>query len=117
MSGSSKSYMKEYRDKNREKLREQRREWTKLHGGRNRKRWNEFFVSLGLDRCCRCGYYRFAGALEFHHTNPDNKNFSVANETRRPFTPENVIDIMEEVEKCVVLCANCHRELHYMEEK
>lgn len=107
--------MKKYRNKNRKKLREQRRDWQKENGGRNRKQWNDFFFDIGLNTCSNCGYDKFMGALEFHHINPEEKRFSIGNVTRRPFTPENVILIMEEIEKCVLLCSNCHRELHYME--
>lgn len=46
--------------------------------------------------------------LDFHHTNGD-KEISVALIPTRGWTPERM---MEEVQKCIVLCANCHRKLH-----
>ena len=57
-------------------------------------------------RCIICGYNKYHGALEFHHLNPNEKdpNFvSIKN-----WTFERRI---EELNKCVLLCANCHREV------
>jgi predicted HNH restriction endonuclease len=45
--------------------------------------------------------------LEFHHKNPDEKDFSFRES--RGFTDE---EIANELKKCELLCANCHREVH-----
>lgn len=60
-------------------------------------------VSAG---CAVCGYNRHSAALEFHHTDP-NKDNDVTKMTR-----SHSGKIWDEIEKCVVLCANCHREAH-----
>lgn len=57
--------------------------------------------------CSECGYDKCKDALDFHHVNPAEKEFIMAaawtlSEQR----------IKEEVSKCVILCANCHREVH-----
>ena len=45
--------------------------------------------------------------LDFHHLNPDKKDFTIAVSLGR-----NWSSIEEELKKCVVLCANCHRKVH-----
>lgn len=57
--------------------------------------------------CCQvCGYSRFLGALEFHHTDPSQKDWTVARNHRA----WEVLRL--ELDKCVLLCSNCHREEH-----
>jgi hypothetical protein len=61
--------------------------------------------------CCQsCGYNRNLGALEFHHINPKEKitQLDVRNLTNRKWS-----FIIEEANKCKLLCANCHAEEHY----
>lgn len=57
-------------------------------------------------KCEKCGYNRYLGALDFHHLNPSQKDFTVGN---RDFKLKECI---EETKKCIMLCSNCHRELH-----
>lgn len=57
-------------------------------------------------KCERCGYDTYLGALDFHHINPDEKDFTIGN---RDF---KLVDCIIESKKCVLLCANCHREIH-----
>lgn len=57
-------------------------------------------------RCQRCGYDTYLGALDFHHIDPNEKEFTVGD---RDFRLEQCI---EEIEKCIMICTNCHRELH-----
>jgi hypothetical protein len=59
-------------------------------------------------RCCSsCGYDRYIGSLEFHHVDPEGKDFTLAHAKNTNFEK-----IKAELDKCVVLCANCHREEH-----
>lgn len=57
--------------------------------------------------CRLCGYDRYAGALQFHHLDPDAKRFalSVRGLTR------SLEAARRESRKCVLLCANCHAEV------
>lgn len=57
--------------------------------------------------CVICGYSKCDNALEFHHVEPSNKLFtiSMSNMTR------SAKDIIIEFHKCMLLCANCHREI------
>ena len=57
--------------------------------------------------CCKCGYNKCIDALEFHHLNPEEKEITLSN--RGHYSIE---DMMAEAEKCIILCANCHREIH-----
>lgn len=63
--------------------------------------------------CAKCGEKR-SYVLDFHHLDPNEKDYNVARITSNSTKIET---IKKEIEKCVVLCANCHREFHYLEEK
>ena len=63
----------------------------------------EYKTSRG---CCKCGE-TYANCLEFHHTDPAQKEFEVSESMNR-----NIDHIMTEIEKCVILCSNCHRKVH-----
>lgn len=60
-------------------------------------------------KCCNCGYSKNYAALEFHHVNPDEKEFQL---DARHLSNTSMIKIMEEAKKCILLCSNCHREIH-----
>jgi hypothetical protein len=47
--------------------------------------------------------------LEFHHTDPKQKEFKISGALRRS---KNVEEVLREIEKCIVLCSNCHKKLH-----
>lgn len=60
--------------------------------------------------CCQtCGYNKCNAALDFHHINPDEKDFNISAALGRKFDDE----IKNELDKCIILCANCHREEHF----
>lgn len=59
-------------------------------------------------KCEACGYDRCREALEFHHRNPDEKDFEISAAT----ISMGWELIEEELDKCLLLCANCHREVH-----
>ena len=56
-------------------------------------------------KCEHCGYDKYRGALEFHHKDPTQKD-------PQGLRKMNLEKLFEEVDKCVLLCANCHREEH-----
>lgn len=57
--------------------------------------------------CISCGYKTYAGALEFHHKDPKEKDFSIGQVKSRSLS-----SIKPELDKCILLCSNCHREIH-----
>lgn len=56
--------------------------------------------------CSKCGEDRW-WLLDFHHINPSEKDCEVSKLIDAPNK------LRKELEKCIVLCANCHRHLHY----
>ena len=58
-------------------------------------------------RCAHCGYNRYLGSLEFHHIDPVAKEFSLSHYSGTAFEK-----VKGELDKCVLLCSNCHREEH-----
>jgi hypothetical protein len=56
--------------------------------------------------CEICGYNKSLRALQFHHTNPKEKDFNIGGTTTLNET------VKKELDKCVLVCANCHSEIH-----
>lgn len=77
-------------------------------GSENRKIIKLWALEYKGNKCQNCGYDKCIDALEFHHTNPQEKDFSISD--RKLVLDWNKIKI--ELDKCILLCANCHRELH-----
>jgi endonuclease I len=73
-----------------------------------REQWNAFKRTL---KCTKCGFSHPA-ALDFHHVDPAEKEGNI----HRLLSNGQFKKLEEELEKCIVLCANCHR-IHHYEEK
>lgn len=59
--------------------------------------------------CCeKCGYDKYVGALQFHHLDPKEKGFALSKMKSHKFDKK----IKEELDKCMLVCANCHFEIH-----
>ena len=58
--------------------------------------------------CVICGYSKCNSALEFHHLDPKEKDFSLGEMKQSKWTDE----IKKELDKCILVCSNCHREIH-----
>lgn len=59
-------------------------------------------------KCSFCGYDKCSEALDFHHIDPEKKDFSLSD--RNLIFDWTVIK--EELSKCILVCSNCHREIH-----
>ena len=59
-------------------------------------------------KCVLCGYSRDPKALDFHHLDGSKKEFGLSD---RGMT-RSWEKIKSEVDKCVLVCSNCHREIH-----
>jgi len=99
---------KEYSRRHYEKNKEARLASIKANKLRYKKQWAEFKSTL---KCINCGFDNPA-ALDFHHVIKDPDNEKLYEILRR----DAYIRAMEEIKKCVVLCANCHR-IHHHEER
>lgn len=99
-------------------VRERSREWykekseivkakSKAYLQERRKWYDEYKQTL---KCSKCGENHLA-CLEFHHINPKEKNFGIAEALRQLNLGKE--DILKEINKCEVLCSNCHKKLHY----
>lgn len=74
-----------------------------------RRRTKERLVQAFGSECGICGYNKSFEAFDFHHLDPSEKDFSFAGARANPVSwPKLVV----EARKCVMLCANCHREVH-----
>lgn len=60
-------------------------------------------------KCIVCGYFKCKQALEFHHKDPSKKDFSISGNHTRSWD-----SIKNELDKCDLLCSNCHQEMHYI---
>lgn len=63
-------------------------------------------------KCEKCGYNKCQAALDFHHIDPTEKNFQISQFQFFDWG-KNKYKIINELDKCMLICANCHREIHY----
>jgi len=75
---------------------------------KRRKKLRQMAVDLLGGKCVVCGYCKEIKALDFHHIDESTKEFGLSD---RGLT-RSWEKTKEEVLKCVLLCANCHREVH-----
>lgn len=78
---------------------------------KHRKKIKEELVLYKGGKCEICGYDKCLGALDFHHLNPNEKDFSISDSSKY----HNLEEMKKEVDKCILVCANCHREIHYVD--
>lgn len=99
----NKEYSRKHYEKNREKVIASNNEAK----ARGKEKWDLYKSGL---KCARCPENHVA-TLDFHHVNPEDKEYSVADlVSNKMFTKA-----YKEIKKCIVLCSNCHRKLHYEE--
>ena len=60
------------------------------------------------NKCIICGYNKCPRALSFHHRNPKIKSFGISAQG----LTRSWEKIKAEIDKCVLLCSNCHMEVH-----
>ena len=90
---------KRYYQNNREKI-------YSLKMDRIRKR-KEMLVGKMGGKCSKCGYNKCIAALDFHHKGQDKEG-----DLSRMIKDYSEQKALKEIEKCILICANCHRELH-----
>ena len=62
-------------------------------------------------KCEICGYNKSFNALQFHHLNPQEKDFTISTHANL-LSNFNIELYHKEVDKCILVCANCHAEIH-----
>ena len=111
----------EWREANAEKLREYRRSWYNRNREQERSKarvrtkkrthdLKEWFKEYKLTLACKLCSENHPATIDFHHRDPNVKIRAISEVIRRGWSKEK---ILKEIEKCDVLCANCHRKLHY----
>jgi hypothetical protein len=75
----------------------------------NKRRQNRKFELINFhgNKCQICSYDKCIGALEFHHINSKNKKFGIGSGDITSYNK-----LLAESMKCIMVCANCHREIH-----
>lgn len=84
-----------------------RSEYLKQAVAKRRKVLKQKAVELMGGECMLCGYDRHQGVLDFHHVDASTKSFGIsAGGFSRSWA-----SIYDELQKCILVCANCHREV------
>ena len=114
-----KESQKKYRETNPEKVKERRKNWAMAnkelvnhYSKSHRDTRREFLDIIKLEEGCQiCGYNEHPRALQFDHINPAEKLFTIAG-----LLTCSMDKLLTELEKCRVLCANCH-SIHSWQEQ
>jgi hypothetical protein len=78
------------------------------HAERYRIKKKLFAIAYKGGKCQKCGYDKCIGALDFHHLDPSIKEYGWT-QMRKLSIP----NMIKELDKCILVCATCHREIHY----
>jgi len=111
-----KQYKSEYRKKNPQKVREEKKAWRAKNKVEHSQRQAEFkalCVEYKGNKCQHCGLVDEPCIYDFHHREPEKKDFSISR--KRGFNMTN--KVKAELDKCDLLCSNCHRKEHWGKKK
>jgi len=81
---------------------------TKARARHKQREWWDYFKKSLKCKICSEDH---PATLDFHHVDPREKKFNIG-KMLYGFSKDN---ILKEISKCIVLCSNCHRKLHYNE--
>jgi hypothetical protein len=105
-----KKQFKKYHIKNRKSILQKHKQNYHKHGRKYYNMRHRIFKARAVEykggKCSMCGYNKFIGSLDFHHVLPHKKEKSLA-------ITSNWIKMKKELDKCILLCSNCHREVHW----
>ena len=87
---------------------ESRKKQQVEHVTKRRQQLKKMAIEYKGGKCFICGYDRCDAALEFHHLDPNEKDFGIA---QNGYT-RSWEKVKNELDKCICVCANCHREIH-----
>jgi hypothetical protein len=94
------NYALSWKSKNPDKVKQYQ---TKIYQQR-KERWENF---MKTQKCSKCGISDYR-VLQWHHIDPSTKTMTIGAQARQGKWDQ----IMEEVKKCICVCANCHFILH-----
>ncbi len=80
---------------------------------RSQKRKKIKAIEAFGSKCCMCGYDKCIEALEFHHLNKNEKE----EKPSKAILSWSFERAKTELDKCILVCANCHREIHAAEKE
>jgi hypothetical protein len=84
----------------------------KIYEQQRTKRWDKKkeLVMLKGGKCQCCSYNKNLSALSFHHREPKHKLFELDG---RAMASKSQKELLEEADKCDLVCMNCHQEIHH----
>ena len=85
-----------------------RREYLIAAVTKRRQRLKEMAIEYKGRKCIFCGYSKCVDALDFHHLHESTKSFGIAKDG----LTRSWEKIKKELDKCILICSNCHREIH-----
>jgi len=85
-----------------------RAEYLKKAVTKRRRKLKQMIIEYKGGACEICGYKRYAGAFDLHHLDHTQKEFGLST---RGLT-RSWEKLKAEADKCALVCANCHREIH-----
>jgi hypothetical protein len=97
-------YSRKYYEKNKEKVMAA----NNVVKARGKEKWELYKGSL---KCARCDENHIA-CMDFHHLDPAEKEYEVSKLVGNGMYTK----AYKEIKKCIVLCANCHRKEHYVQQ-
>lgn len=110
----------QWREKNQDKLRLYRRTWydrnkqkAKATVIRRERELIKYLEARKAEIGCQACSERHPACLDFHHRDPSQKELEVSKIVHLHGWSKERIEA--EIAKCDILCANCHRKLHWME--
>lgn len=94
-----------------EKLEESERNSRNYQRVKNRRQaTKEKAIEYKGGKCQKCGYNKCSWVFDFHHLDKNKKDFTLSS-----YLTLSWEKIKKELDKCIMVCANCHREIHYEE--
>ncbi len=85
-----------------------RAQYLKRAVAKRRKQIKAMVVEYKGGKCIICGYKKCIEALDLHHLDKTKKKFGISGQG----LTRSWESVKKEVDKCILICANCHRELH-----
>lgn len=75
---------------------------------KKRRKIKQFAIEYKGGKCKICGYDRCVAAMHFHHLDSSKKNFNIS----QYGYSRSWEKVRPEIDKCILVCANCHSEIH-----